>query len=372
MTAAPLYALTKKGAKYEWTAECQRAFEAVKLRLMSEPIIALPMDTGTYTLDCDASNYGLRAVLFQEQSGIEKVIAYSSRTMSKPELHYDRTPKELLAIVNGLKQFRQYLTGRHFIILNDHAALSWLRRTLETMPQLARWLTFIEEFDYELVHRDGRKHSNADGLSRRAGPLSVSYEGASESDSESTSSEELDMIFHGGVTEQDEAVSSEESELREQISRVRPVREPDKEQAETELEPSVRESLAAHQQSELEIRKLVQLRLQSPEQPALALLATESESAKRLHNQWERLEVREGLVRRRAQGKPGEQPYSQLLVPVSQSNTCSALVTEERREGTLAYNARSTKSSDDFTGSPGRKTRFASVSDASPATNITE
>ena len=107
------------------------------------------------TLDCDASNYGLRAVLLKEQSGIEKVIVYSSRTMSKPELRYDTTPKELLAIVNGLKQFRQYLTGRHFIIRTDNAALSWLRRTLEPMPQLARWLTFIEEFDYEVVHRDG-------------------------------------------------------------------------------------------------------------------------------------------------------------------------------------------------------------------------
>jgi len=105
MIGAPLYALTKKGAKYEWTAERQRAFEAVKLRLMSEPILDVPMDTGTYTLDCDASNYGLRAVMFQEQSGIEKVIAFSSRTMNKPELRYDTTPKELLAIVNGLKQF---------------------------------------------------------------------------------------------------------------------------------------------------------------------------------------------------------------------------------------------------------------------------
>ena len=325
MTAAPLYALTKKGAKYEWTAECQRAFEALKLRLMSEPILALPMDTGTYTLDCDASNYGLGAVLSQEQSGIEKVIAYSSRTMSKPELRYDTTRKELLAIVNGLKQFRQYLTGRHFIIRTDHAALSWLRRTPEPMPQLARWLTFIEEFDYEVVHRDGTKHSNADGLSRRAGPLPVSHEGAIESDSESTSSEQMDMVFHDAVTEQDEAISCEHFELREQIPSARPVREPDKEQAEirepdkeqaeTELEPSVRESLAARQQSDPEIGKLVQLRLQSPEQPALALLATESESAKRLYNQWERLEVREGLVRRRAEGKPGEQPYSQLLVP---------------------------------------------------------
>jgi len=116
MIPAPLYAVTEKGIIYERTAECQRAFEALKLRLMSEPILALPMDTGTYTLDCDVSSYGMGAVLSQKQYGIKKVITYSSRTMSKPELSYDRTRKELLAIVNGLKQFRQYLTGRHFII----------------------------------------------------------------------------------------------------------------------------------------------------------------------------------------------------------------------------------------------------------------
>jgi len=111
---------------------------------MSEPILALPMDTGTYTLDCDTSSYGLGAVMSQEQYGVEKVIAYSSRTMSKPELRYDTTRKELLAIVNELKQFRQYLTGRHFIIRTDHVALFWLRKTPEPMPQIARWLTFIE------------------------------------------------------------------------------------------------------------------------------------------------------------------------------------------------------------------------------------
>jgi len=178
------------------------------------------------------------------------------------------------------------------------------------MPQLARWLTFMEEFDYEVVHRDGRKHTNADGHSRRAGPLAAIHEGAIESDSDSTSSEQLDMVFDDDVTGQDEVISSEQSELREQIPSAIPVLEPDKNQAETELEPSVRETLAARQQSDPEIEKLVQMRLQSPEQPALAVLATESESAKRLHNQWERLEVREGLVRRRAEGKPGEQPYS--------------------------------------------------------------
>ena len=117
--ATPLYALTKKGAKYEWTPKCQQAFEALKLRLMSEPIRALPIDEGTYILDCDASIYGLGAVMSQEQSGIEKVVAYSSRSMSKTELCYETTRKELLAIVNGLKQLRQYLTGRHFVMLKS-------------------------------------------------------------------------------------------------------------------------------------------------------------------------------------------------------------------------------------------------------------
>jgi len=95
------------------------------------------------------------------------VIAYASRTLGKPEQKYETTQKELLVIVTGLKQFRQYLLGRHFVIRTDHAALTWLRRTAEPMPQLARWLTFIEQFDYEIEHRPGVKHGNADGLSRR-------------------------------------------------------------------------------------------------------------------------------------------------------------------------------------------------------------
>ena len=95
------------------------------------------------------------------------MIAYASRILSKPETKYETTRKELLAIVYGLKQFRQYLLGRHFAIRTDHMALSWLRRTPEPMPQLARWLTFIEQYDYEVLHREAKRHGNADGLSRR-------------------------------------------------------------------------------------------------------------------------------------------------------------------------------------------------------------
>ena len=97
----------------------------------------------------------------------ERVIAYALSTLSKTESEYETTRKELLIVVFGFKQYRQYLLGRYFVIRTDHAALSWLRRTPKPMPHLAKWLIFIEQFDYEVVHRDGEKHGNADGLSRR-------------------------------------------------------------------------------------------------------------------------------------------------------------------------------------------------------------
>ena len=83
------------------------------------------------------------------------------------ELKRKKTRKELLAVVYELKQFRQYLLGRHIVIRTDHAAFSWLRCTPKPMPQLARWLTFIEQYDYEVAHRPGKRHGNADGLSRK-------------------------------------------------------------------------------------------------------------------------------------------------------------------------------------------------------------
>jgi len=159
--ATPLFALMKKTVEFVWTDD------TLKERLTSAPILALLTDEGTHILDTDASDFGLGAVLPQKQDGIERVIAYPSRTMTESELHYEMTRKERLAVVYGLKQFRQYLFGRHFVIQTEHAALSWLRKTPEPMPQLARWLTLIEQYDYEVVHRHGKQHANADGLSRR-------------------------------------------------------------------------------------------------------------------------------------------------------------------------------------------------------------
>jgi len=98
--------------------------DELKKRIFSKPILALPISEGRYILDTDASDFGLGAVLSQEQNGTEPVIAYASRTMNRAEQKYETMGKELLAIVYGLRQYKQYLLGRHFVIRTDHAALS--------------------------------------------------------------------------------------------------------------------------------------------------------------------------------------------------------------------------------------------------------
>ena len=164
--AGPLHALTGKARSFAWTDECQKAFEELKTKLTSAPVLAMPADEGQYYLDTDASYGSIGAVLSQMQQGHERVIAYASRTLNTPEKNYCVTRKELLAIVFYMKNFRQYLLGRKFVVRTDHAALQWLMRTPTPIGQQARWLDILGEFDFSVVHRPGRSHSNADALSR--------------------------------------------------------------------------------------------------------------------------------------------------------------------------------------------------------------
>ena len=171
--AAPLHELTKKGRQFVWTERCQQSFDELKERLTSSPVLAQPRHEGSFVLDTDASLVGVGAVLSQVQDGEERVIAYSSRLLSDAERRYSTTRLELLAAVYGLRQYRQYLLGRHFTLRTDHAALQWLRRVPEPVGQQARWLDLISEFTFDIQHRPGSKHNNADGLSRRPPPEAV-------------------------------------------------------------------------------------------------------------------------------------------------------------------------------------------------------
>ena len=163
--AAPLYRLTEEGKAWNWTDECQEAFELLKRKLISPPILAFPDFNLTFVVDCDASNNGLGAVLSQ-LSDSEKVVAYASRTLSKAERKYSATRREMLSLVWAVRHFRPYLYGQKFIVRTDHSALQWLRSFREPEGQVARWLEQLAEFDFDVEHRPGRKHGNADALSR--------------------------------------------------------------------------------------------------------------------------------------------------------------------------------------------------------------
>ena len=104
--ARPLYRLTEKGRRWNWTHESGEAFVTLKRALISAPILAFPDFNRDFILDTDASTDGLGAVLSQQSAEGEKVIAYASRTLTKAERQYCTTRKEMLALVWGIRQFR--------------------------------------------------------------------------------------------------------------------------------------------------------------------------------------------------------------------------------------------------------------------------
>jgi len=137
----PLHRLTEKTAKFEWTDECLAAFKELRNKLTTAPVLAFPDYNRPFLLDTDASNSGIGAVLSQLQDdGTERVIAYASRLLTKPERRYCVTRRELLAVVTFTQHFRPYLLGRQFLLRTDHGSLTWLWSFKEPEGQLARWL----------------------------------------------------------------------------------------------------------------------------------------------------------------------------------------------------------------------------------------
>ncbi|KAL9979865.1 hypothetical protein ACROYT_G017589 [Oculina patagonica] len=165
--ASPLNALTKKGVKFGWTQSCADAFDKLKRALVSAPILAYPDFKKEFLLFVDASSTGIGFTLAQKQNGKEVVIAYNGRGLNRAEQNYSTTEREALALVEGIKKFQPYLFGRKFTVITDHSSLRWLMNVKDATGRLARWSLLLQQYDFEIVHRPGREHSNADSLSRR-------------------------------------------------------------------------------------------------------------------------------------------------------------------------------------------------------------
>lgn len=305
--AAPLFSLTQKDVPFVWSEEAQSSFDALKAALSSAPVVALPRfgeDAGMFTLDCDASDVGVGAVLLQEQDGVERPIAFASRKLSKAQRNYSTTRKELLSCVLFVQHFRHYLLGRRFRIRSDHASLQWLINFRHTSGILARWFEILSEFDFQLVFRAGKEQVLADAMSRRPADRA---DAATQTEDECAAS----LSRCDGPGEAAPPSVSAPSVTGERV---------DSESGNTRCGASVHH-IDAFSWS------LSYLRQEQDRDPALSEIARHlsagvkprrscvSEAARPLYKQWDRLQLLDGVLYRTYRPRAGQQETLQLIVP---------------------------------------------------------
>jgi hypothetical protein len=166
--AAPMTQLLHLGQKFEWGEAQHNAYTTLRNLMTKEGKVLRPVDPNReLILHTDWSNYGIGAVLGQlDDDGNEYMCACISRSLNKHERNYPSYKGELLALAWAVKMFRHHLHGTHFHLVTDHQPLTWLMKARDLSGQYSRWQMLLQEYDFEITHRPGVKHNNADTLSR--------------------------------------------------------------------------------------------------------------------------------------------------------------------------------------------------------------
>jgi hypothetical protein len=135
--------LTKKEVPFKWGEAQQKAFEELKTKLTTTPVLALPDFGKTFEIECDTSGIGIGGMIMQKQ----RPFTYFGETLSGPTLNYSVYDKELYALVRSLETWQHYLFPKEFVIHSDHEK-------------------FIESFPYIVKYKKGKDNVVADALSR--------------------------------------------------------------------------------------------------------------------------------------------------------------------------------------------------------------
>ena len=156
---APLTTLSGKTVKWKWTNECQNAFETIKRSIARKTLLNFPDFDKEFHIYTDSSEFQLGSVIMQE----DKPLAFYSRKLNKHQKRYTTGEKELLSIVETMKEFQNILLGQKIVIHTDHLNILYSKMP---SPRVVRWRLLLEEYGAKFVHIKGEENVVADALSR--------------------------------------------------------------------------------------------------------------------------------------------------------------------------------------------------------------
>ena len=165
---APITECTKQG-EFQWTQGAQKAFEQIKEAMCKAPVLKLPDFTQPFEVECDASGKGIGAVL--TQGG--KPVAFFSEKLNQSRLNYSTYDKEFYAMIRALEHWMHYLKIQPFVLHSDHESLQYINGQKKLNPRHAKWVEFMQTFNFVAKYKTGKANIVADALSRKHHLLSM-------------------------------------------------------------------------------------------------------------------------------------------------------------------------------------------------------
>ncbi|XP_074317993.1 uncharacterized protein LOC141654773 [Silene latifolia] len=165
---APITECMRKG-DFQWTETAQQSFEKIKKLMCEAPILKLPDFEQLFEVECDASGVGIGAVLIQGQ----RPVAYFSEKLNGAKLKYSTYDKEFYAIIRALTHWSHYLKPKPFVLHSDHEALKYINGQHKLSHRHAKWVEFLQAFNFSSKYKEGKQNVVADALSRRHSLLTV-------------------------------------------------------------------------------------------------------------------------------------------------------------------------------------------------------
>jgi len=172
--AAPLTQLTRKDQSFRWGTLEQEAFQSLKDKLASAPILQKPRFNDPFEVHTDASQLAIGACLMQRDAhGNPSAVAYFSRKLRGAETRYSATDAEALAVVEGVRAFDPYIYGRQFTVYTDHRPLVYVFTRKTKSARMSRWAYELSHYQFQITYKQGVQHKVPDMLSRSVGQIDL-------------------------------------------------------------------------------------------------------------------------------------------------------------------------------------------------------